>query len=86
MSAVFRKAGRKRCGSITTSAKFKYANYFAVYPWMVDKNYEGLITRTLEWLGWHEVSKLRAQIQSRSFPRDFGQKSLSTGRYSMRTA
>ena len=28
---------------------------------MVDKNYEGLITRTLEMLGWHEVSKLRAQ-------------------------
>ena len=39
----------------------KYANYFAVYPWMVDKNYEGLITRTLDMLGWHEVSKLRAQ-------------------------
>ena len=39
----------------------KYANYFCVYPWMLDKNYDHLITQTLNLLGFHEVSKLQGQ-------------------------
>ena len=44
-----------------TSGGVRYANYFAVYPWMVDSKYEGLITRTMDMFGWHQVSKLRGQ-------------------------
>jgi hypothetical protein len=39
----------------------KYANYFAVYPWMLDKNYNHLITQTLNLLGYHEVNQLQGQ-------------------------
>ena len=39
----------------------KYSDYFAVYPWMLDKNFAHLITSTLNMLGWHQVSELRAQ-------------------------
>jgi len=39
----------------------KYSDYFAVYPWMIDKNYNYLITNTLDMLGLHQVSMLRAQ-------------------------
>lgn len=39
----------------------KYSDYFAVYPWMLDRNFEHLITSTLNMRGWHQVSELRAQ-------------------------
>src|ERR1700733_10212623 len=39
----------------------KYSDYFAVYPWMLDKNFEHLVTSTLNMRGWHQVSQLRAQ-------------------------
>jgi hypothetical protein len=39
----------------------KYSDYFAVYPWMLDKNFEHLLASTLNMLGWHQVSELRAQ-------------------------
>jgi hypothetical protein len=39
----------------------KYSNYFAVYPWILDKNFERLIASTLNMLGLHQVSELRAQ-------------------------
>jgi hypothetical protein len=31
----------------------KYSDYFTVYPWMLDKNFDHLITSTLNMLGWH---------------------------------
>jgi hypothetical protein len=39
----------------------KYADYFAVYPWMLDNRFEHLVTQTLNLLGFHEVGKLRGQ-------------------------
>jgi hypothetical protein len=39
----------------------KYSDYFAVYPWMLDKNFEHLIASTLNMLGVHQVAELRAQ-------------------------
>jgi hypothetical protein len=42
-------------------AGIKWADYFAVYPWMLDKNFNRLITETLNMRGLHEVSELRAQ-------------------------
>jgi hypothetical protein len=39
----------------------KYSDYFAVYPWMLDKNYEHLVTQTLNLFGLHEVDKLIGQ-------------------------
>jgi hypothetical protein len=38
-----------------------YSDAFAVYPWMVDNRGEGLITRTPNMLGYHEVRRLRGQ-------------------------
>jgi hypothetical protein len=38
-----------------------YSDAFAVYPWMVDKHGEGLITSTPSMLGYHEVKRLRGQ-------------------------
>ena len=43
----------------------KYSDYFAVYPWMIEKSYgEHLITQTLNLLGWHSVHKLQGQPAS----------------------
>lgn len=39
----------------------KYSDYFMVYPWMLDKNFEHLIASTLNMLGFHQVTELRAQ-------------------------
>lgn len=39
----------------------KYSDYFYVFPWMVDKQYDGLIARTLDTQGFHQVQSLRAQ-------------------------
>lgn len=41
----------------------RYSDCFAVYPWMLDKNFDNLITRTLEMLGIHQVSELKPQSQ-----------------------
>lgn len=48
----------------------KYSDYFAVYPWMLDKNFEHLITSTLNMLGFHQVIELRAQ-SSAALSREF---------------
>jgi hypothetical protein len=48
----------------------KYSDYFAVYPWMLDKNFEHLVTRTLNMLSFHQVSELRAQ-SSAALSREF---------------
>ncbi len=39
----------------------RYSDYFSVYPWMLDKNFDDLITRTLEMLGIYQVSELHPQ-------------------------
>ena len=39
----------------------RYADWFSIYPWMIDKNYEHLIAQTGAVLAIHEVSKLHAQ-------------------------
>ncbi len=39
----------------------RYSDYFSVYPWMLDKNFHDLITRTLEMLGVHQVLELHPQ-------------------------
>lgn len=44
-----------------SSMGIKYSDYFAVYPWMLDKNFEHLVTSTLNMLGFHQVTELRAQ-------------------------
>jgi hypothetical protein len=54
----------------------RYSDYFYVYPWMVDKNYEGLISQTLDMLGWHEVKALRAQSLPGLSPRSMDMKDL----------
>jgi hypothetical protein len=43
------------------NSSITYSDYFAVYPWMIDKNYDDLITNTTAVLGIHEVKQLRAQ-------------------------
>jgi hypothetical protein len=40
----------------------KYSDYFAVYPWMIEKDYgTNLITQTLNLLGFHTVQRLQGQ-------------------------
>jgi hypothetical protein len=56
-----------RCGN---NMGIKYSDYFAVYPWMLDKNFEHLVTSTLNMLGWHQVSELLAQ-STPALSRDF---------------
>jgi hypothetical protein len=48
----------------------QYSDYFAAYPWMPDKNFEYLITKTLNMLGVHQVSEIRAQ-SSAALSREF---------------
>ncbi len=38
-----------------------YSDLFSVYPWMLDKNYEHLVTYTMAMHGMHDVAKLRPQ-------------------------
>ena len=38
-----------------------FGDAFAIYPWMVDKRYEGLIGRTPDFLGYHEVAMFKGQ-------------------------
>jgi hypothetical protein len=54
-----------------TTMGIKYSDYFAVYPWMLDKNFEHLITSTLNMLGFHQVSELRAQSTAALSPEFF---------------
>jgi len=39
----------------------KYSNWFSFYPWLVDKNYDGLVMQSMAQLGAHEVKALKAQ-------------------------
>ena len=38
-----------------------FGDAFAIYPWMVDKRYEGLIGSTPDFLGYHEVTMFKGQ-------------------------
>lgn len=39
----------------------KYSNWFSFYPWLVDKNYDGLVMQSMAQLGAHEVKALKGQ-------------------------
>ena len=41
--------------------KLRFANWFGIYPWMVDKNYEYVVMRSSAVMGLHETKLLRAQ-------------------------
>jgi hypothetical protein len=41
--------------------KMRFANWFSIYPWMVDKNYEYVVMRSTAVMGIHETKLLRAQ-------------------------
>jgi hypothetical protein len=41
--------------------KLRYSNWFSIYPWMIDKNYEHVIMRSSAVLGLHDTKLLRAQ-------------------------
>jgi hypothetical protein len=38
-----------------------YSNWFSIYPWMIDKNYQYVVMRNSAVLGLHETKLLRAQ-------------------------
>src|SRR6202521_2773473 len=41
--------------------KLRFTNWFGIYPWMTDKNYEYVIMRSSAIFGLHEAKRLRAQ-------------------------
>jgi len=41
--------------------KLRYSNWFHIYPWMIDKNYEYVVMRSSAVLALHETKLLRAQ-------------------------
>lgn len=43
------------------SSGVQYSDYFISYPWMVDKDYDHLVTNSLNMAGLHDVQLLRAQ-------------------------
>jgi hypothetical protein len=42
-------------------SKLCYSNWFSIYPWMIDKNYEYVVMRNSALFGLHETKLLRAQ-------------------------
>jgi hypothetical protein len=46
-----------------------YSNWFHIYPWSLDKNYEHLVMMTLASNGMHEVARLRGQSSPGISPR-----------------
>jgi hypothetical protein len=47
-----------------------YSNVFYLYPWMLDKNYQHLMTNTLSGMGIHMPSKFGGQSSPDIFPHD----------------
>jgi hypothetical protein len=47
-----------------------YSNVFYLYPWMLDKNYQHLMTNTLGGMGIHMPSKFGGQSSPDIFPHD----------------
>jgi hypothetical protein len=50
------------------SRRILFANSFWLYPWMLDKNYKWLITRSLASLGLDEVRRFKGQATPEIFP------------------
>src|SRR5262249_5078200 len=50
------------------SPRIFFSNSFWLYPWMLDKNYEWLITQSLASLGLHEVRRFKGQATPEIFP------------------
>jgi hypothetical protein len=46
-----------------------YSDYFAVHPWMVDKNYDDLVMRTMAVLAVHQVKEFKGQSSPGLTPR-----------------
>src|SRR5713226_2222539 len=46
-----------------------YSNWFHIYPWSLDKNYEHLVMMTLASNAMHEVARLRGQSSPGISPR-----------------
>src|SRR5262245_3487344 len=41
--------------------KMRFTNWFSIYPWMIDKNFEYVVMRSSAVMGLHEAKRLRAQ-------------------------
>jgi hypothetical protein len=50
------------------SPRILFSNSFWLYPWMLDKNYEWLITQSLASLGLNEVRRFKGQATPEIFP------------------
>jgi hypothetical protein len=50
------------------SPRILFSNSFWLYPWMLDKNYEWLITQSLASLGVNEVKRFKGQVTPEIFP------------------
>lgn len=44
-----------------TQLKMRFTNWFSIYPWMIDKNFEYVVMRSSAVMGLHEAKLLRAQ-------------------------
>jgi hypothetical protein len=47
-----------------------YANWFSVYPWMIDKNYEYVVMRSMAQLALHLVEEIKPQSTPGVTPRN----------------
>lgn len=53
-----------------TSRRIFFSNTFWLYPWMIDKNFEYLITQSMASLGLNEVKRFKGQPTPEIFPID----------------
>lgn len=53
-----------------------YSNTFYLYPWMLDKNYQHLMTSTISGMGLHMVSKFGGQSSPDIFAHDLQQQDI----------
>jgi hypothetical protein len=51
-----------------TTRSTLYANWFSIYPWMLDKNFDDVITRTMAVLAIHDVKRLKPQSSAAVSP------------------
>jgi hypothetical protein len=51
------------------NAGIHYSNWFSIYPWMLDKNYEHLLSMTMATTAMDEVGRLRGQSSPGLSPR-----------------
>jgi hypothetical protein len=50
------------------SPRILFSNSFWLYPWMLEKNYEWLITQSLASLGLNEIRRFKGQVTPEIFP------------------